>query len=84
MRALRRRVFEFDVSRWAQDFLRALADAGTTSQVVLPGPQVPGDDLTAESPDSSRWTPLLPASAATPSAGLSTRTAGAVPVSVGP
>jgi alpha,alpha-trehalose-phosphate synthase [UDP-forming] len=24
MRALRRRVFEFDVSRWAQDFLRAL------------------------------------------------------------
>jgi alpha,alpha-trehalose-phosphate synthase [UDP-forming] len=84
MRALRRRVFEFDVSRWAEDFLRALADAGTTSQVGLPNPQVPGDDVIAESLDSPRWTPLLAASAATPSAGLSTGTGGAVPVSVGP
>jgi trehalose 6-phosphate synthase/phosphatase len=84
MRALRRHVREFDVSRWAQNFLRALADAGTTSQLGLPGPQVPGDDLIAASPDSPRRTPLLAASAATSFAGLSTATAGAVPVSVGP
>jgi trehalose 6-phosphate synthase/phosphatase len=48
MRALRRRVFSYDVQRWARDFLAALEDAGARSRqasVAVSSPTTIGDEL---------------------------------------
>ena len=61
MRAMRRRVTQYDVSRWAADFLRALERTDSTSAQAALEQQQPDDDRQIVPELSSAVTALAPA-----------------------